>query len=462
MRSLLLAGEILAAATLILLIAEIGAAAVARAGLRHLVRLGGFLTLLLLPFAALLPSFLVLSAAPMAAGAAVRLPDDGPHAVSWILLLAAALWVGGTVLLLARGLAGAWSLARLNRQSRPHDFDSRRLAAWASRAGISGRWSLRLSAATRTPLSFGILRPAVILPEECAAWEPAALDAVMLHELAHLGRRDALAQALSLICAALYWPHPLVWRQARALRADAEKAADDAVIRSGVRPSAYAALLVSVAAERASGRAFAGLEAAIAGPDGLEARIKAVLAPDILRTGVTRMQTLKTVSFGIGAALLFALCRPTLAADPAPPQPLPMPQAAEDRPAATTATPPPPAPPPADAPEPAKRPPRKSHMAADRIDEVVARAIASAHIDQKIADAHIGEKIAAAIASAHIDQKIADAHIGEKVAAALAKANIDKKIDEALAKADIDRKIDEALKKLDEKDAGATVEDAPK
>jgi hypothetical protein len=279
------------------------------------------------------------------------------------------------------------------------------------------------------------------LPEECAQWEPAARDAAMLHELAHLRRRDAAAQILALICRALYWPHPLVWLAARALSADAEQSADDAVIVSGVRQSDYAQLLLHVAAGVTGRRCFAGLETAMAARAGLELRIQSVLAPNLLRTGVTRMQILKTASLGLGAALLFALTRPTLAADPVPAQTLPVQGAVTPQPMA--------APDARTIPDPARQARREQRASAQRSqarsDDRIHRGTGhgsgsggdnkvSVNVDiHTLPDGTIGEKVEAALAHADINRKIAEAHIGEKVDAALLKVDIHQKIAGALA-----------------------------
>ena len=109
---------------------------------------------------------------------------------------------------------------------------------------------------------------------------------MLLHELAHIRRRDCLTQMLSLIACAVYWPNPLMWIGARALRCEAEISADDAVIASGVKQSAYAGELLLLASEFRGRRALTGV--AMAAPTSLEARIKSVLAPNQLRKGPTR------------------------------------------------------------------------------------------------------------------------------------------------------------------------------
>jgi beta-lactamase regulating signal transducer with metallopeptidase domain len=462
MSVLLFAAECLAAATIAPLATRILAARVRQASLRHLVRLGGLAALLLLPlFAMLLPSELVLHAPAPAVGPASPSPQMASELYGWLLTGLAALWMAGTLVLLLRGFAGALALRALFRRGESHAFDAARLASWAAQAGLDGEWRLRLSAEIETPISWGIVRPTVLLPRQCANWDPPELDAAMFHELAHLHRCDGFAQALALVCCALYWPHPLVWAEAKALRADAEEAADDAVILSGVKQSDYADLLLRVAAGVREQPLFAGLELPMAKRSGLETRIQSILASNPSRSGVTKMQILKTTLIGSAAALTLALARPSFGADQQTPPP-----AAPSALAAPDARPlpqiQPPAPPsanmPADA-RPKAGPARQARRnrttieppADSQIGETVAKAISEAHIDEAVAramaGAHIDEKVSAALADAHISEKVsaalANAHISEKVAAALANAHIDEKIAAALKNAQI--QIDDAM-----------------
>ena len=62
-------------------------------------------------------------------------------------------------------------------------------------------------------------------------------------------RFDSVSQFIAVIGCTLYWFNPAVWLCARAMRAEAEAAADDAVIRLGVKPSTYARELLRITAE---------------------------------------------------------------------------------------------------------------------------------------------------------------------------------------------------------------------
>jgi hypothetical protein len=138
---------------------------------------------------------------------------------------------------------------------------------------------------------------------------------VLLHETAHISRYDSLAQALSFLICAFYWPNPLVWFGARVLRREAEMAADDAVIVAGVKPSAYAGELLQLASEFHAQAPLTALS--MAAPSALAARVKSVLAPTQQRSGVTKMDVLKIACAGFLAASVLVLARPSLAQDAA-------------------------------------------------------------------------------------------------------------------------------------------------
>ena len=99
-------------------------------------------------------------------------------------------------------------------------------------------WDVRL--ATRAggcgPMTWGLRHPVVLLPMRAALWPRERLEAVLLHEFAHVRRGDAFARTVSRIACALYWPNPLVWQAARRLRDEAEIAADDAVLEANAAP----------------------------------------------------------------------------------------------------------------------------------------------------------------------------------------------------------------------------------
>ena len=69
------------------------------------------------------------------------------------------------------------------------------------------------------PFTYGLLRPVIVLPESADEWTTDRRRSVLLHELAHVRRRDLLTNAIVQLACAVYWFHPLV-RLAATTRAD--------------------------------------------------------------------------------------------------------------------------------------------------------------------------------------------------------------------------------------------------
>ncbi|MDB6139533.1 MAG: family metallopeptidase, partial [Verrucomicrobiaceae bacterium] len=99
-------------------------------------------------------------------------------------------------------------------------------------AGVRRMPALIVTDAVRAPALFGIVRPVILLPRGLAdSCDAASLKLILLHELAHLQRRDLWAQVAASLVIALHWFNPVVWWAARRLRAEAEMAADARALR---------------------------------------------------------------------------------------------------------------------------------------------------------------------------------------------------------------------------------------
>ncbi len=142
---------------------------------------------------------------------------------------AALIWAAVTLLLLARIAWGVTQTQRLKRRAR----------------GIEA--GLCESADVDAPLVVGILRPVVLLPPQASSWDPERRRAVLLHEGAHVARRDGLALLLAHVACAVFWFQPLAWVLKQRLRRECELAADEDVLRSGMKTSDYAGHLIAIA-----------------------------------------------------------------------------------------------------------------------------------------------------------------------------------------------------------------------
>ena len=138
------------------------------------------------------------------------------------------------------------------------------------------------------PMAFGIVNPTVLLPANAEQWPVDRRRDVMLHELAHVARRDCLTQFISQSACALYWFDPLVWFATRALRGERERACDDAVVRAGARPSEYATHLLQVARDLRVPRTTALATVCMARRSQLSERLLAILDERRNRRTVSR------------------------------------------------------------------------------------------------------------------------------------------------------------------------------
>jgi beta-lactamase regulating signal transducer with metallopeptidase domain/WD40 repeat protein len=103
--------------------------------------------------------------------------------------------------------------------------------------------TLRSDAAC-VPAVVGIFTPRLVIPADWHSWSPSQRHCILLHELAHIKRRDIAAQLLGRLALIAYWFNPLVWYAVRQLRAERELASDDCVLRAGQAASDYAEQLL--------------------------------------------------------------------------------------------------------------------------------------------------------------------------------------------------------------------------
>ena len=201
-------------------------------------------------------------------------PDD-PSSVVGIMF---SVWMLGAFAVLTRVAVGGLGLLRLARRSVPLVIPQ----GLAARSSLRRTLSLRrsLPGGPDGALTWGTIRPLVLLPAESADWPPERLESVLLHEFAHARRADALAGLVAELACAVHWFNPLAWLAARELRTTAEGAADRAVVSGGVPAAAYAAELLRLAAEirRPSRLALPGVQAM--NTPKLESRLRAVLAAE--------------------------------------------------------------------------------------------------------------------------------------------------------------------------------------
>ena len=209
---------------------------------------------------------------PTAAPSAVT---DRAAAISWP-AIALAVYAVGVLLLAVRLVADHLAARRLVRASERilDDEWTAAVVAAASALGVTTPVRLLRAPAQAMPMVVGLRRPAILLSNDADAWTAERRRSVILHEMAHVQRRDCFTQTLASLARAVYWPHPGVWWAARRLQVEREFACDDRVLALGTEANGYAndlleiayslgarrapALAVTMARQRTAGRPAAG------------------------------------------------------------------------------------------------------------------------------------------------------------------------------------------------------------
>ncbi len=235
----------------------------------------------------------------------------------WLVLL----WLMGVVwnlALQARSTAQVRRIARIGH--RPPESIQTLSDRASARLGVRRPVDIRMSVSVPMPATRGGRNATILLPTEARGWNEDRLWHVLLHELAHVVRRDHAVQTLARAVCGVFWFNPLVWTALRALRADSEVACDDLVVLSGSTASRYAGHLVEVARSvRDASVRLPSAALAMAHPSRLEGRVRSILDP---RTSRRPMNT-RHALLSLAAALLVAV--PVAAASPQVPPPPPSP-----------------------------------------------------------------------------------------------------------------------------------------
>lgn len=165
----------------------------------------------------------------------------------------------------------------------------------------------------------GFFSPVIVVSASIAR-RPDALHHVLLHELAHVERRDPLVHLACLVLQAIYWFHPIVWMARARLATQRELACDRLVTRAlGGDAAGYRRTLLTLARPLVGTPAPAGL-AFLAGRSQLVARLEALAHPAVERS--PRMHALTAIACGALLASCVPLHHDTAAAShPAGPEP---------------------------------------------------------------------------------------------------------------------------------------------
>jgi TonB family protein len=228
---------------------------------------------------------------PVSGTLAIVPMDEGQGPVSWMVRLR---WVFGpwipwlflawalgfTLRLVQVGRAMVWLYGPClgNLQPPPAEWLAR-FECLRIRSRVQAPVRLGLSDQVDSLVVLGWLKPVVLVPAAAfLALDPEALEALLTHELAHVRRKDFLANVLQTFAEALLFYHPAVWWLSRRIRQEREHCCDDAAVRTCGDPILYASALVGLEELRSQPNLIPDLAPAASGGH-LMSRIQRLLRP---------------------------------------------------------------------------------------------------------------------------------------------------------------------------------------
>lgn len=159
--------------------------------------------------------------------------DVPDHAASSVVRWVVGLWMLGASVFMTRLLGGWLYVGRLYGAGlEPADAEwQEAFGRMCARIGISFNVKLRVSRLVRAPAAIGLLRPVVLMPlGTLAGLSTGQVEALLVHELAHVLRRDYLVNLLQSAAEALLFYHPAVWWVSGHMRAEREACCDDMAV----------------------------------------------------------------------------------------------------------------------------------------------------------------------------------------------------------------------------------------
>lgn len=123
--------------------------------------------------------------------------------------------------------------------------------------GITGPVKLLLSSYINMPVMLGAIKPVILLPMAAVAnLTPPELEAILLHELAHIKRQDYLVNMLQIFIETVLFFNPFMWWISAGIRREREHCCDDLVISQTCEPLPYAKALAALEASRYASQPF--------------------------------------------------------------------------------------------------------------------------------------------------------------------------------------------------------------
>lgn len=140
-------------------------------------------------------------------------------------------WGVGVAVGAVRMVVG-WSLSHRLVAAATHDHRlDRQIDRWRAALGIRGAVRVRVSAAVTVPVLIGVARPVILWPASTfTGFAAEHVEAILVHELAHVRRHDAMVNLLQAAIETVFFHHPAVWWISMQVRDEREHCADELAV----------------------------------------------------------------------------------------------------------------------------------------------------------------------------------------------------------------------------------------
>ncbi|WKN45822.1 carboxypeptidase-like regulatory domain-containing protein [Tunicatimonas pelagia] len=205
------------------------------------------------------------------------------------------LWVIGSFIFALRLANGLVQSQRLRYRTQPIPADwQQRAKKLAEQLGISQTIVFASTDRSSTPLTLGYLKPIILIPGSLFAMMPTdQLETILIHELAHIKRRDYLWNLIQSVAEVILFYHPAYWYISSVLERERELACDNLTVSVTHRPRTYARALLQVAVQS---NQVPLPSVAAARKRGLSDRIQQIIYPGRAQRGISVLPFLLLLS----------------------------------------------------------------------------------------------------------------------------------------------------------------------
>lgn len=163
---------------------------------------------------------------------------------------AAFIWSCGILILTIWNLGGSILVHRLKflTTRSVNKLLESKLTQLLTRMQFNQRVQLLQSSIAESPMVIGIIKPVILFPTSLLTQlSPEQIEAILIHELAHIRRHDFLVNLIQVATETLLFYHPATWWISSQIRAERENCCDDIVIKISHQRDIYVTALAAIA-----------------------------------------------------------------------------------------------------------------------------------------------------------------------------------------------------------------------